>query len=244
MIPIRDANPTSRTPWVTISLIVANVIVFFTEPLSRSDPEQARYFFCNAAIPFEVAHGHQLPATTLICPNKGIWLSILYSMFLHGGLLHIAGNMLYLWVFGNNVEDQLGPVRFIVFYLGAGLAATYAQTYVNTDSITPMIGASGAIAGVLGAYLLMFPRARVTNLVFLFLFITFVDLPAVVVLVFWFVLQVFQGVGSVTGPEGGVAYMAHVGGFVGGMLLLFILRGSRRPRPVRPATPDYYDPYA
>jgi rhomboid family protein len=244
MIPIRDANPTSRTPWVTICLIAANVIVFFTEPLGANNFTQARYFTCNAAIPVEITHGVQVgTGFPFFCEPKSVWLTILYSMFLHGGFLHIAGNMLYLWVFGNNVEDQMGPVRFIIFYLGAGLAATFAQTYVNPDSMTPMIGASGAIAGVLGAYLLMFPRARVTNLVFLFFFITFVDLPAVVVLGFWFLLQVFQGVGSVT-PDGDVAYMAHVGGFVAGMLLLFILRGSRRPSPTRRALPGRYDPYA
>src|SRR5207237_3143718 len=139
------------------------------------------------------------------------------AMFMHGGLLHIGGNMLFLWIFGNNIEDKLGKIKFIVFYLLCGLIATYAQTLVSPSSGAPQIGASGAIAGVLGAYIVLYPRARVRTLVFLFL-IFFLDLPAYVLLGIWFLLQLLQGVGPAA-TNGGVAYMAHVGGFIAGILL-------------------------
>jgi membrane associated rhomboid family serine protease len=158
-------------------------------------------------------------------------------MFLHGSLLHIGGNMLFLWVFGNNIEDRLGRLRFVLFYLLCGLAATYAQTLVSLSSGAPQIGASGAIAGVLGAYIVLYPRARVRTLVFLFL-IFFLDLPAYVLLGIWFLLQLLQGVGPAA-TSGGVAYMAHVGGFIAGILLLAIFR----PRPAPPPPPRYALPY-
>jgi membrane associated rhomboid family serine protease len=231
VIPLRDQNPTSRAALVTLGLIVANVLVFFTEPLTGSDVAQARFFLCKAAIPAEVTRWHQLPgiAQQLSCPGKNVLGSIVYSMFLHGGILHIAGNMLFLWVFGNNVEDRLGRARFLLFYFACGFAATLAQSYVTSDSTTPMVGASGAVAGVLGAYLLMFPRARVTTIVFW----VATDLPAAVVLGGWFVLQLFSSVGSVRGGAGGIAYVAHIGGFIAGMLLLLLLR----PRRAAPSPP-------
>lgn len=234
MIPLRDDNPTRRTPWVTIALIASNVAVFLTEPLSGSIQAQTRYFVCRASIPFEVVNrsiADQIPYDALGCPNKNVWVSILYSMFLHGGLLHIGGNMLFLWVFGNNVEDRFGRVPFLAFYLGAGLVATLAQSYLTPDSLVPLIGASGAVAGVLGAYLVMFPRARVTTL----LFFVAIDLPAVVVLAGWFVMQLFQGVGSIRGAEGGVAYFAHIGGFVAGVVVAALMAGRRAP----PARRDF-----
>ncbi|MCA1832046.1 MAG: rhomboid family intramembrane serine protease [Actinomycetota bacterium] len=244
MIPLRDRNPTTNTPYVTIALIAVNVLVFFTEPISASNLAQAKFFYCKAAIPFEVLHGHQSfrLAATFACPDKHVWFSILYSMFLHGGFLHIAGNMLFLWVFGNNIEDRLGPVKFLLLYFGAGIAATFAQSLVaggladvpTRDALQPMVGASGAIAGVLGAYILLFPRARVSTLV-IFFFITVVDLPAYVVLGLWFVLQVFSGVASVGATaSSGVAFFAHIGGFVAGMILLAILRPRRAPPPEMP----------
>lgn len=251
MIPIRDENPTFSTPVVTIALIVLNVVAFFSEPIFGTGPAQERrqveYFVCRAAIPYEVTHGERIgdalpregfpdrrSAVFAVlqqrsCPEKNVWYSILYSMFLHGGILHVAGNMLFLWVFGNNVEDRLGRFKYVLFYLASGIAATYAQSYVFPDSAVPLIGASGAVAGVLGAYLLMFPRARVTSLV-IFFFITTIELPAVVVLGLWFMLQFFQGVGSVAAPGTEVAYMAHVGGFLAGMLLLLLLRPRTRER--------------
>lgn len=216
MLPLRDDNPTRRVPYVTLGLIAANVIVFFTEPLLASDVEQTRFFLCKATLPYEVVHRtteHRIPYALLGCPGKSVWLSILYSMFLHGGVLHLAGNMLFLWTFGNNVEDRLGRLRYVVFYLAAGVVATLAQSYATPGSFTPLIGASGAVAGVLGVYLMLYPRARVTTLVFYIV----TDLPAVFVLGAWFVLQVFQSVGSVQGAGGGVAYIAHVAGFAAGM---------------------------
>ena len=251
MIPIRDENPTTTTPYLTIALIAINIAMFLTEPLFASGQDaqiqEARYFACNASIPYEVTHGERIAearargvefeapidnAFAILqaqsCPQKSLWLSILKSMFLHGSILHIAGNMLFLWVFGNNIEDRLGRMRFILFYLLAGIAATYAQSYVFPDSATPLVGASGAIAGVLGAYLLLFPRARIVSLV-IFFFITWVELPAVVVIGLWFVMQLVSGVGSVA-ADTGVAYMAHIGGFIAGMLLLLIFRPRREPR--------------
>jgi membrane associated rhomboid family serine protease len=246
MIPIRDRNPTSRVAYLTIGLIAANVLVFLTEPITATRFAQAKFFFCKAAVPYEVLHGRQLTeiARTFGCPGKNVWWSMVYSMFLHGGWLHIAGNMLFLWVFGNNIEDRLGPVKFLLLYFAAGFAATYAQSLVAgglatfpTDSARqPMVGASGAIAGVLGAYLLMFPRARVETLV-IFFFISVVEMPAYVVLGVWFLLQVFSGVASVGATAStGVAFFAHIGGFLAGMILLTILRPRRAP----PALPPTY----
>ena len=248
MIPIRDENPTSSTAVVTLLLIAINVAVFLTEPVFASGRSaeaqavrQARYFECHAAVPYELTHNKlagdaidSFPAPDNLfagiehetCPNKSIWLSILESMFLHGSILHIGFNMLFLWIFGNNVEDRLGRVKYLAFYLLSGLAAAYAQSFVFPSSAQPLIGASGAIAGVLGAYLLLFPRARIFSL----FFITVIVAPAWLMIGLWFLLQLLSGVGSVSGDTG-VAYMAHVGGFVAGMLLLLVFRPRRRETP-------------
>ncbi|MEX2555360.1 MAG: rhomboid family intramembrane serine protease [Actinomycetota bacterium] len=254
MFPIKDENPTFSTPIVTILLIAINVVVFMFQ-LSKSgeEVEEARFFVCNASIPYEVTHAERIADAqrrgvvfedridnafaTLerqSCPDKNVWLSIVQSMFLHGSILHIAGNMLFLWVFGNNVEDRLGKLKYIFFYLLSGIAATYAQSYVFPSSATPLVGASGAIAGILGAYLLMFPRARIKSLVILVIFITMIELPASLVIGLWFVLQLVSGVGSIT-ADTGVAYMAHIGGFLAGMLLLLVFR----PKPVEPVASPY-----
>jgi membrane associated rhomboid family serine protease len=260
MLPLKDYNPTSTRSIIVPILIGINVVVFFFwQPFSigttslAEQNKQVIFFVCHAAIPYEVSHGHniyQRPPSSggqdiltdiavegSSCPHKNVWLSLLYTMFLHGSLLHIGGNMLFLWVFGNNIEDRLGRFRFVLFYLLCGLAATYAQTLVSLSSGAPQIGASGAIAGVLGAYIVLYPRARVRTLVFLF-FIFFLDLPAYVLLGIWFLLQLLQGVGPAA-TTGGVAYMAHVGGFVAGILLLAIFR----PRPAPPPPPRYALPY-
>ena len=208
---------------------------------------QLRYFACNGAIPYELTHGERAgdviargaQFTTgqenisavmerISCPRKNIWLSILKSMFLHGSILHIVFNMLFLWVFGNNVEDRLGKVKFVAFYLLAGTAAAYAQSYVFPDSAVPLIGASGAVAGILGAYILMFPRARIRTLLILIIFITMIEVPAYLMIGYWFLTNLLSSVGSVSGDTG-VAYMAHVGGFLAGMLLLLVFR-PRRPQ--------------
>ncbi len=252
MLPLKDYNPTSTRSIVVPAIIAINVIVFFFwQPFSigatsadqqrEQAAKQVIFFACHASIPYELSHGHNLangpPSVRSeniqqdvfveqnFCPHKNVWLSILYTMFLHGSLFHIGGNMLFLWIFGNNIEDKLGKVRFIIFYLLCGLIATYAQTFVSPSSGVPQIGASGAIAGVLGAYIVLFPRARVRTLFFFFL-IFFLDVPAVVLLGLWFALQLLQGVGPAA-TSGGVAYMAHVGGFIAGMILLFVFRPRR-----------------
>ena len=269
MIPIRDVNPTSRTAWLTLALIAANVAIFVLwEPTFGTTGEQQEFLFCTAEIPYEVAN-----QTTLVdggadarraieesfgagpgqagslqtflrerCPGKSWLASIFVSMFLHGGWLHLAGNMLFLWIFGNNVEDRLGRVVFVIFYVMGGLAATGLQLALDTNSATPNVGASGAIAAILGAYLVLFPNARVLTLV-IFFFVTYVDLPAVFVLLSWFVLQLFSGVGQI-GREvgGGVAYWAHVGGFAFGAVVTWLFF-RQRGRPQRSAWPAPYEPY-
>jgi len=270
VIPIRDANPTRRVPWVTLALIAANVAAFLLwEPTFASQAKQQAFFYCNAAIPWEISHETSLArggaaarraidadlgsgAGVAIqsylrrrCPDKSWLASIFVAMFLHGGWLHIGGNMLFLWIFGNNVEDRLGRFTFLAFYLLGGVAAMLLQLAMGPDSTVPTLGASGAIAAVLGAYLVLFPRARVTTLV-IFFFITVVDVPAGFLLLAWFVLQFFSGVGQLgTHLAGGVAYWAHVGGFLFGAAVTWLaFRGRRRP-PTRPVTwvpprPDYF----
>jgi len=262
MLPLKDYNPTSTRSIIVPILIGINIVVFFfiqpfsvgattQEQQTQQEIDQIVFFSCHAAIPYEVSHGTTFADTQTTgldeeerltqeverarCPHKNVWVSILYSMFLHGSLLHIGGNMLFLWVFGNNIEDRLGKLKFILFYLAAGIAATYAQTIVGPSSAAPLIGASGAITGVLGAYILLFPRARVRTLIIFFL-ITAIDIPAIVLLGIWFAMQLLQGVGPAA-TSGGVAYMAHVGGFIAGMLLLFILRPRRTQPPEVSAAP-------
>ncbi|MGZ4778585.1 MAG: rhomboid family intramembrane serine protease [Thermoanaerobaculia bacterium] len=222
MIPLRDENPRRTVPVVNIMLIIANVLMFFWEVSLGPDLESAL-----SAVAFVPARFWYAP---IAIPNL---ISIGVSMFLHGGLLHLGGNMLYLWIFGDNVEDTLGHAKYLFFYFACGVAATLAHAIVNPSSMVPSIGASGAIAGVLGAYLVLFPRARVLTLIPIVFFITVREIPAIVVLGLWFVLQLFVGVGSLGGQQdiGGVAYFAHIGGFVFGMLLVLLLRGGRRTPP-------------
>lgn len=223
MIPLRDINPTRRFPIVTITLIAANALIFIYE-LNLSDRALNELVLSAGVIPYQVTHSFGLPVAR----------DLITSMFLHGGWMHLLSNMLYLWIFGNNIEDVLGPFRFTFFYLLCGILASLAQVMVNTNSYIPTIGASGAIAGVLGAYLLLFPNARVQSLVFVFYFIRFVEIPAVIVLGFWFILQFFNGLASLSVPGmGGVAYFAHIGGFVAGMTLIYFLRIGQRPDPPR-----------
>ncbi len=238
MIPIRDANPTHRRAWVTLALIGINVAVFFLwQPIGGTQQEQARFFYCHGAIPDELTDLEALPDVAAACGGKSVLVSVFTSMFLHGGLLHLGGNMLYLWVFGNNVEDRMGAAPFVAFYLGAGIAAAYAQVLSDPGSQIPLVGASGAIAGTLGAYLVMFPHARVLTLVPLFYFLHLTELPAILVLGFWFVLQAFQGVGALSGDVGGGAWFAHVGGFVFGAVVALAFYRRRRQR--QPAFGDY-----
>ncbi len=257
VLPVHDINPVRRTPVVTYALILANVVVFLLSPLalapllgSGSQVQRCRvaaYFDRYAAAPDEVTSNRQEPtaatgqvgsdrAGRVGCVvqspppfHKSPVLSVLTAMFMHGGWLHLLGNMLFLYVFGNNIEDRLGRLRFLVFYVFCGYAATYGFSLLDSSSTAPLVGASGAIAGVLGAYLVLFPRAKVWSLLTFFFFLP-VRLPAWLVLGSWFVLQYlyFRGAG-LTGPSG-VAYGAHVIGFVVGALLVLRLRGSGRDR--------------
>ncbi len=215
MFPIRDRIPTSRFPLVTVLLLVANIIVFGWQMMvlgtgGENALQQAVFYF--GVVPARVAEAPLAPLT---------WLTFVTSMFMHGGFMHILGNMLYLWIFGNNVEDVMGRFWFTVFYFLAGFAASAAQVIASWGSSVPGIGASGAIAGVLAAYLLFFPAARVDTLIFLGYFGRIASLPAVLVLGLWFVLQLFNGVLSVGAgaATGGVAWFAHIGGFVAGLIL-------------------------
>jgi membrane associated rhomboid family serine protease len=210
MIPLRDVIPSRTIPFFTIAFIVLNSVVFLFE-LSLPDPALKTLFHTYGAVP-----------ATLEPP------SLVTSMFLHAGWLHFVGNMLYLWIFGDNVEDRLGHGRFVLFYLFCGAAAALAHAWMNPASTAPMIGASGAIAGVMGAYFLLYPKSRVLALVPLVIIWEVVEVPAVMFLGLWFLLQFFSGIGSVAGdtgvPTGGVAFWAHVAGFVAGMGAVLILR--------------------
>jgi membrane associated rhomboid family serine protease len=247
LIPIHDDNPTHRFPYVTVGIIVLNVLIFLSEPHfgTGGGPQVAEYFYHWGVVPREITQGHQLNLTgclTTCFTNKNVYLALLTSMFLHAGFIHLAGNMLFLWIFGNNIEDTLGPARFVAFYLLCGLIAGLVHVALNSTSVYPTVGASGAIAGVLGAYLVLFPKARVLTIVF----ITIVPLPAVLVLGLWFVLQLFTGASQQIGG-GGVAWAAHVGGFLAGMILVLLFGGRGRlreqrlppPPPILPLPPDW-----
>jgi len=206
MFPIRDHNPSLQTPYVTYALIAANVIVFLSYLPLSADPRALQSFFAQwALVPAEVSEGLH-------------YYGFLTSMFLHGGLLHLGGNMLFLWIFGDNMEDELGHLGYLLFYLASGLAAAAGQYLMAPYSTVPMLGASGAIAGVMGGYLLLFPRARVDILIILVIIFRIIPVPAWLMLGLWFGLQLFAGA-SATGDEGGVAYWAHTGGFLAGLAL-------------------------
>jgi membrane associated rhomboid family serine protease len=218
MIPLRDDNPTRTVSFVTVGLIALNVLAFVYE-LRQPSQEQFEAFFAQFAL---------TPARVLHARSPEAYATVFTSMFLHAGWLHLIGNMLYLWIFGNNIEDSVGHFKFIVFYLLCGIAAAAAQVAVSPDSTTPMVGASGAISGVLGAYLLLFPRARVLTVVPIWIFLRFVDLPAWLLLLFWFAIQLLSGL-AVLGVDltGGVAFWAHIGGFVAGVLLILPFKKRR-----------------
>jgi membrane associated rhomboid family serine protease len=252
VFPLRDNIPTEHFPIVTVLIIVANCIVYFflqdgllglpDEGLGGDWPV-VEY----ATIPYEVTHpGDVCEATAsgaIACegqpgvtgtagPQPPTWLTLFTAMFMHGSLLHIGGNMLFLWIFGNNVEDAMGPIRFIGFYLLGGLAADAAQILVNTDSTVPTLGASGAVAAVLGGYLVLFPGARVVTFVFIIFFFTILELPAILFLGIWILQQAVLGYFDLLQPSegGGVAYFAHIGGFVCGLLLIKVFASEKRHR--------------
>lgn len=217
MIPLRDDNPTRTTPFVSYALIAACVVVFLWQAALGPRMEAAIYAF--GLIPDVLLGDARLPPDVAVVPA---WLTVFTSMFLHGGWMHLIGNMLYLWIFADNVEDRLGHGRFVVFYLLCGVAAAMAQALPDPGSQVPMVGASGAISGVLGAYLLMYPRAHVLVLIPLGVFTQLVRLPALVVLGLWFVLQLVSEALAADGA--GVAFRAHIGGFVAGLALLPVFR--------------------
>jgi membrane associated rhomboid family serine protease len=235
LLPLKDNIPTRRFPIVTVAIIVICTIVYFGFQgggLTGVDEVKVVKY---AAIPYEITHpGDQcVPGAQPTCAPASVqerrfrtsfpstFLTILFAMFMHGSLLHIGGNMLFLWIFGNNVEDSMGPFRFVVFYLLGGLIATAAQVAVDPSSTTPTLGASGAIAAVLGGYAVLYPRARVITLVFIIIFVTVIELPALLVLGAWFLLQLVDASSQqVAGGGGGVAYFAHIGGFLFGLLLI------------------------
>ena len=255
MIPIKDYNPTTRFAVVTAAIIAINVLVYFgvqQRETRTSAGAQERLSFERAAIPCELVKQRPLSLVEIelttrgisdhacgiaapegianrpLFPHKQVDLAILYSMFLHGSLLHIGGNMLFLWVFGNNIEDKMGPVPYAIFYLLSGVVAALAHVAVNPNSTVPLIGASGAVAGVMGAYLVLFPRVRIRT-VFIFFLILIRDIPAMWLLLAWFLLEFF------TGNNSGVAWVAHVGGFTFGVLVALLFRGRLHPGP--PAAP-------
>lgn len=212
MIPLRDVIPSRTTPVVTIALIVLNVAVFIHELLLS--PSALRHFYFTAGL----------------VPASFSWFAIVTSMFVHGGYVHIGGNLLTLWIFGDNVEDRMGHLRFLVFYLVAGGLAAIGQTWADPSSTVPIIGASGAIAGVMGAYFLLLPRSRILVLIFLFFFIDVVEVPAVFFLGFWFLMQIFGGVGQLgsSGSSEDVAFWAHAVGFVSGLIGAWLLARPER----------------
>ena len=220
-IPLRDENPTSRFPLITVFVIAANIFIFLYQAFSPLGPQY--YVYRMGAIPYEITHftsvGFRFQGGDL--PRISPPLTLLASMFLHGSLLHLLGNMLYLWIFGNNIEDFLGSIRFIFFYLISGLGASLVHIIFHPSSKVPMIGASGAIAGVLGAYFVLYPAARVLTLVFIWV----IPVPAFIILGLWFVGQVMN-----IGIGGGVAWFAHVGGFLIGIVLVMLFSRRKRVR--------------
>jgi membrane associated rhomboid family serine protease len=230
VLPIRDDNPHFLTPVVTRGLIAANVLVWIFVQGMGSEAGIVRSICSLGLIPAELLQ--MVPAGTPVPLGEGYscvigepaWYTPLTSMFLQGGWLHILGNMWFLWIFGNNIEDSMGHLRFLIFYILSGLAAAFFQIAANPDSALPMVGASGAIAGVMGAYLVLYPRVRVHVMVMLGFFVTTVAVPAVFMLGYWFLLQVISGFVGQGNQRGGVAFWAHVGGFVFGALAIAFFR--------------------
>ncbi len=236
MIPLRDANPTRRPPVITIGIIVACVVAFAYELGTQANGGDAaldELFRTYGLVPATLVASVQSGGPSAIL--GALLVPIVTSMFLHGGWIHLIGNMLYLWIFGNNIEDRFGRVGFLLFYLAGGVAAAVTQVWIAPTSTVPIIGASGAIAAVLGAYLVLYPRALVLSLVFLGFFYQLLQVPALLVLGFWFVLQLIDGLASLgaTASNGGVALFEHIGGFLMGVAVAMVVRaidGARSPR--------------
>jgi membrane associated rhomboid family serine protease len=272
LIPIKDNIPTDRFPVVTALIIAINVAVFLflQGPSLRGDQVRTETVVEYGAIPYRVTHPDKDCGVAVVLVQPGVatedvvcegkpppsapvvevkntsdppaLLTLFTSMFMHGGWLHIIFNMLFLWIFGNNVEDSMGRLKFVIFYLLGGLAAVGLQIAVNPDSTAPTVGASGAIAAVLGGYLLLYPRARILTVLFIFFFFTFVEIPAMVMLGIWLFLQFLPAVGQLASPDvggGGVAYWAHIGGFVFGMATIFLFAHRKSGEYEQPKLPVY-----
>ena len=225
MIPLKDNIPSLTFPFANISLIIINILVFFYEV--SLGPYLERFIFHFGVIPYKFIF---LLSSDTLYP-VATFLPLFSSLFLHGGWLHLLGNMLYLWIFGDNVEDVLGHARYLLFYLLCGIGAGMTHIITQPGSHVPTIGASGAIAGIMGAYFVLFPRARVVTLIPIFIFFQFIEIPAFFFLAFWFFMQLFIGAFSGSSSySGGIAFWAHIGGFVCGMLLLLFFKRQRRVR--------------
>ncbi len=222
MIPLRDDNPAEITPVVTVGLIVACVAVFLYQAILGVGSGEA-FVYQYGAIPAVVFDYAQLPVDLGAVSPYG---SLITSMFLHGGWMHLIGNMLYLWIFGNNIEDVMGHGRFVIFYGLCGIVAALSHATIDPQSVIPMVGASGAISGILGAYLLLYPRAKVLVLIPLGFFSQMIHVPAAIVLGLWFVMQILSGGMSLGTEGGGVAFFAHIGGFLAGMVLIGLFKHS------------------
>ena len=248
MFPFRDENPTERPAVITVAIIIANVLAFILLQGAGAQGPLARSVCDLGLIPAEILRNAKPGSGVALGPGMYClvdaapqYWTVLTSMFMHGGWLHLIGNMVFLWVFGNNIEDVMGHGKFLIFYLLCGVVAAATQTFVSPHSLVPMVGASGAISGVLGAYILLYPNVRVHTLILLPFFITTVALPAWVMLGYWILIQVLSGLGSLSEIEkGGVAFFAHVGGFIAGLVLvkLFASEDVLRRRPLQPAA--YY----
>lgn len=236
MIPLKDKIPSQTFPLVTLSLITINVLVFFYE--GSLGPHLEKFAFIYGIVPKRYFFFSGFRPTTIMAK----YLPLFTSMFLHGGWLHLIGNMWFLWIFGDNVEDNMGHKRFLLFYLLCGLGAGLCHIYTNPHSTLPTIGASGAISGVMGAYLMLFPHSRIITLIPVFFFFTLIEIPAVFFLLFWFMIQFFNGAFSIMAPAcfyQGVAWWAHIGGFICGTILIFFFKKKDNRR----FYPDEYKPW-
>jgi membrane associated rhomboid family serine protease len=237
MFPIRDDNPTIRTPIVTYGLIALNVAAWVLVQGMGTEPRLIQSVCELGMIPGELFQ--TVPPGTEVAAGRGVacvlgdsptWWTPLTSMFMHGGWLHLIGNMWFLHIFGNNVEDSMGRLRYLVYYILCGLIAAFTQALLNPTSAVPMVGASGAIGGVMGGYIVLYPRVQIHMLIFLVVFVTRIVVPAYWMLGYWFLMQVFSGYGAIGADRGGVAFWAHVGGFAAGALLVMVFRNPELVR--------------
>ena len=223
MIPLRDENPSRSFPITNVLIIIVNVTIFIYQYIILSGKLSEYFLIRLSCIPYEITHMIDLNPPNLIPPP----FTILSSMFIHAGMLHLLSNMLFLWIFGDNVEDRLGHIRYFIFYVVCGIAGTLAHILFNIDSRLPCVGASGAISGVMGAYVLLFPMARIKTLLILGIFIQIVNIPAFLMIGYWIFIQIIFGISEIGAKGGGIAWFAHIGGFITGFLLALSMKGSR-----------------